>query len=228
MPEKGSLGCGSGAPQAILDAHPQGPQPISRSDTDSRARFRTLSSRSESRPAPPAVEMDYRKGMVHIVGDKWLNAEELSQLVFLLVSHRPPRQRQAATHAVPQKKGRYQNKKEPEMVEPFETMVLMRRIADRLDHLCNVLSAQHPAKPSADPSTEAKLALALEEMDLSVRSLHCLYSEGIRTVRDLVTRSSDDLLDIRNFGEVSLNDVRGKLAQMGLSLRDPRRNGLGS
>ncbi len=69
-----------------------------------------------------------------------------------------------------------------------------------------------------DPATEAKLAMSLAELNLSVRATNCLESENINTVYDLVTRSEDQLLEVRNFGETTLNEVREKLHSIGLRL----------
>jgi len=69
-----------------------------------------------------------------------------------------------------------------------------------------------------DQATEAKLAMSLAELDLSVRASNCLESENIRTVRDLVIRTEDQLLDVRNFGETTLTEVREKLQDIGLRL----------
>ena len=57
-------------------------------------------------------------------------------------------------------------------------------------------------------------------MDLTVRSYNCLKREGVHTVGELVTRSEADLLDIRNFGAKSIDEVKMKLAAMGLALKD--------
>ncbi|MGQ0552145.1 MAG: DNA-directed RNA polymerase subunit alpha [Planctomycetota bacterium] len=62
------------------------------------------------------------------------------------------------------------------------------------------------------------LATSIEDLDLSVRSRHCLDSENIRTVGDLVQRSEAELLKVRNFGKTSLNEIKKKLASMNLSL----------
>jgi DNA-directed RNA polymerase subunit alpha len=64
------------------------------------------------------------------------------------------------------------------------------------------------------------LALPIEELDFSVRSYNCLKREGVGTVGDLVQRTEQDLLDIRNFGQKSIDEVKAKLAEMGLSLRE--------
>ncbi len=69
-----------------------------------------------------------------------------------------------------------------------------------------------------DPAAEAKLGMSLAELDLSVRATNCLESENITTVRDLVSRSEDQLLEVRNFGETTLSEVRERLADIGLRL----------
>jgi DNA-directed RNA polymerase subunit alpha len=69
-----------------------------------------------------------------------------------------------------------------------------------------------------DAVLESKLSMPLAELKLSVRATNCLESENIATVRDLVTRSEDSLLEIRNFGETTLNEVREKLTELGLHL----------
>jgi DNA-directed RNA polymerase subunit alpha len=61
---------------------------------------------------------------------------------------------------------------------------------------------------------------SIDELNLSVRSHNCLKREGIQTVGELVTRSEADLLDIRNFGSKSIDEVKDKLREMGLALRD--------
>jgi DNA-directed RNA polymerase subunit alpha len=66
----------------------------------------------------------------------------------------------------------------------------------------------------------ANLDTPIEELDLSVRSYNCLKREGITTVGELVTKSEGDLLDIRNFGQKSIDEVREKLQELGLSLRE--------
>jgi len=63
-----------------------------------------------------------------------------------------------------------------------------------------------------------KLDMSLAELDLSVRATNCLESEGITTVRDLVSRSEDQLLTVRNFGETTLKEVKNKLSDHGLAL----------
>jgi DNA-directed RNA polymerase subunit alpha len=69
-----------------------------------------------------------------------------------------------------------------------------------------------------DAELERKLGMSLAELELSVRATNCLESEGITTVRDLVSRSEDQLLQVRNFGETTLKEVRAKLHEIGLDL----------
>jgi DNA-directed RNA polymerase subunit alpha len=69
-----------------------------------------------------------------------------------------------------------------------------------------------------DAVLETKLNMSLAELKLSVRASNCLESEGINTVRDLVQMSEDQLLEVRNFGETTLNEVRERLSEMGLRL----------
>jgi DNA-directed RNA polymerase subunit alpha len=71
-----------------------------------------------------------------------------------------------------------------------------------------------------DAALAADLALPIEDLDLTVRSYNCLKREGIHTVGELVGRSEADLLDIRNFGAKSIDEVKAKLAGMGLALKD--------
>jgi len=69
-----------------------------------------------------------------------------------------------------------------------------------------------------DEGLEGRLNMSLAELDLSIRATNCLEAEGITTVRDLVVRSAEELLQIRNFGETTLREVNSKLAEHGLSL----------
>ncbi|MEZ6067830.1 MAG: DNA-directed RNA polymerase subunit alpha [Planctomycetaceae bacterium] len=69
-----------------------------------------------------------------------------------------------------------------------------------------------------DLELEEKLEMSLAELALSVRATNCLESEGINTVRDLVTKSEDQLLQVRNFGETTLVEVRERLMAIGLRM----------
>jgi len=75
-----------------------------------------------------------------------------------------------------------------------------------------------PAESSVDHELERKLNMSLAELELSVRATNCLESEGITTVRDLVIRTEDELLEVRNFGDTTLREVKLKLSERGLQL----------
>jgi DNA-directed RNA polymerase subunit alpha len=62
--------------------------------------------------------------------------------------------------------------------------------------------------------------LPIDDLELTVRSYNCLKREGVHTVGELVSRTESDLLDIRNFGQKSIDEVKIKLHQLGLSLKD--------
>ncbi len=69
-----------------------------------------------------------------------------------------------------------------------------------------------------DIELERKLAMSLAELNLSVRATNCLESESITTVRDLVMRGDEELLEVRNFGDTTLREVKSKLSEHGLTL----------
>ena len=69
-----------------------------------------------------------------------------------------------------------------------------------------------------DPALEKKLNMSLAELKLSVRAGNCLESENILTVRDLVEKSEDSLMEVRNFGDTTLQEVQEKLTELGLRL----------
>jgi DNA-directed RNA polymerase subunit alpha len=74
--------------------------------------------------------------------------------------------------------------------------------------------------PAEDESMPSDYAITVEELNLSVRSYNCLKREGINTVGDLVEKSEAELMDIRNFGQKSIDEVKAKLEELGLGLRE--------
>ena len=64
------------------------------------------------------------------------------------------------------------------------------------------------------------LEMTIEELDLSVRSFNCLKRAGINTVEDLINKTEDDMMKVRNVGRKSLEEVINKLASLGFSLSD--------
>lgn len=63
------------------------------------------------------------------------------------------------------------------------------------------------------------LAQPIEDLDLTVRSYNCLKREGVTSVGELVEKSEEDLLEVRNFGQKSIDEVKAKLEELGLGLK---------
>ena len=70
-----------------------------------------------------------------------------------------------------------------------------------------------------DDSKGKLLEMTIEELDLSVRSFNCLKRAGINTVEDLINRSEEDMMRVRNLGRKSLEEVIAKLDSLNLTLR---------
>lgn len=70
-----------------------------------------------------------------------------------------------------------------------------------------------------DDQKEKVLEMTIEELDLSVRSYNCLKRAGINTVQELTQKTEEDMMKVRNLGRKSLEEVKAKLAELGLSLR---------
>ncbi len=110
----------------------------------------------------------------------------------------------------------------PEMALVEAAKILRKHLNPFVQY--NELGLQVHAEPRStatvtlDPATEAKLNLPLSELKLSVRASNCLESENIHTLRDLVVRTEEQLLEVRNFGETTLSEVKEKLADLGLRL----------
>jgi len=76
-----------------------------------------------------------------------------------------------------------------------------------------------PAQQPLSDQEQAVLNKPVTELNLSVRARKCMNRLGINTLGELVNRTADELLEAKNFGMTSLNEVREKLRQYGLSLR---------
>jgi DNA-directed RNA polymerase subunit alpha len=74
--------------------------------------------------------------------------------------------------------------------------------------------------PAEDEDQPSDYAITVEDLNLSVRSYNCLKREGINSVGDLVQKSESELMDIRNFGQKSIDEVKAKLEELGLGLRE--------
>jgi DNA-directed RNA polymerase subunit alpha len=92
------------------------------------------------------------------------------------------------------------------------------------DHLTIFVNAEHETALEGVGDGELPENLAeylnksVDELELSVRSANCLKNAGIRTIRDLVQRTEKDMLETKNFGRKSLNEIKDILRPMGLSL----------
>ncbi len=92
------------------------------------------------------------------------------------------------------------------------------------DHLTIFVNADHETALEGVGEGELPENLAeylnksVDELELSVRSANCLKNAGIRTIRDLVQRTERDMLETKNFGRKSLNEIKDILRPMGLSL----------
>jgi DNA-directed RNA polymerase subunit alpha len=78
--------------------------------------------------------------------------------------------------------------------------------------------SQPRALGGQDAALESKLNLTIRELRFGVRANNCLENAGIQTVRDLVQYNEDQLMELRNFGETTLVEVREKLTEIGLHL----------
>ncbi len=80
-------------------------------------------------------------------------------------------------------------------------------------------------KPKTEDASQDKLlSTTIEELDLSVRSFNCLKRANINTVGDLISKTEDEMIKVRNLGRKSLEEVQHKLALMGLSLASDDNN----
>jgi DNA-directed RNA polymerase subunit alpha len=90
--------------------------------------------------------------------------------------------------------------------------------------LSDTMSARSTVVEKAEAQRDKVLELTIEELDLSVRSFNCLKRANINTVEDLISKTEDDMMKVRNLGRKSLEEVINKLAMMGLSLASEDNN----
>lgn len=72
----------------------------------------------------------------------------------------------------------------------------------------------------SDSKKDKALEMSVEELDLSVRSYNCLKRAGINTVQELIEKTDSEMMKVRNLGKKSLDEVKKKLAELNLSLRE--------
>ena len=97
-----------------------------------------------------------------------------------------------------------------------------RILRDHFKVFTDLAETDEPATPTvikpAEPEPDNMLNMTIEEMDLSVRSFNCLKRANINTVADLISKTEDEMIKVRNLGRKSLEEVKLKLTQLGLSL----------
>jgi DNA-directed RNA polymerase subunit alpha len=98
-------------------------------------------------------------------------------------------------------------------LNPF---VMYSELGDEIDAATG--QRKREAEMLVDEELQKKASIAITELSLSARPLHCLNSQHIATVGDLVAMTEDDLLAVSGFGQTSLREVKEKLAQLGLTL----------
>jgi DNA-directed RNA polymerase subunit alpha len=107
-------------------------------------------------------------------------------------------------------------------IKPDEAISLGAKIMS--EHLNQFIELSEQAKNAEimvekeDTKKEKVLEMTIEELDLSVRSYNCLKRAGINTVEDLINRSEDDMMKVRNLGRKSLEEVINKMISLGLAL----------
>lgn len=99
-------------------------------------------------------------------------------------------------------------------------MYAARRLGDLMGLFRELVEGPMPPEELQAEAAPSYADDPVEKLELSVRALNCLKREGINTVSDLLNYSVEELMDIRNFGEKSVDEVREKIEAMGLRLRD--------
>ncbi len=113
-------------------------------------------------------------------------------------------------------------------IKPDEAVSLAARVMNELLNLFIDLSEEAKAAEVIVEKKENKkekvLEMTIEELDLSVRSYNCLKRAGINTVEDLINKSEEDMMKVRNLGRKSLEEVINKLNSLGLYLKKEEDN----
>jgi len=108
-------------------------------------------------------------------------------------------------------------------VEPDESLSMGAKILSRLLNLFINLTERvdevETTVEEEENNTERILEMSIEELDLSVRSYNCLKRAGINTVEELVDKSEEEMMKMRNLGKKSLEEVQNKIYGLGLKFR---------
>ena len=95
--------------------------------------------------------------------------------------------------------------------------ILSKRIAIFID-LTEEDDEVDPVEEQEEEDRERKLEMTIEDLDLSVRSYNCLKRAGINTVGELVRKTEEEMMKVRNLGKKSFEEVEQKLSELGFSL----------
>ena len=90
--------------------------------------------------------------------------------------------------------------------------------------LSETMGSKATVVEKAEAQRDKVLEMTIEELDLSVRSFNCLKRANINTVEDLISKTEEEMMKVRNLGRKSLEEVINKLAMMGLSLASDENN----
>ncbi len=105
----------------------------------------------------------------------------------------------------------------PDEAVSLAAKVLSEHLSLFIDLSENAINAEVMIDMPSDDKTKA-LDMSIDELELSVRSYNCLKRAGINTVMELTNKTPDDMMKVRNLGRKSLDEVLGKLKELGLSL----------
>jgi len=112
------------------------------------------------------------------------------------------------------------------VIEPDDLMEIGGLSAEAVEAIVNEAErraqlAEEAAADIAEPSADDQevFSLPITDLNLSVRARKCTTKLGITTIGELVRRTAEDLMECKNFGVTSLNEVREKLVERGLKLR---------
>lgn len=95
--------------------------------------------------------------------------------------------------------------------------ILSKRIAIFID-LTEEIDEVDLEEEQEEEEREKRLEMTIEDLDLSVRSYNCLKRAGINTVGELVRKTEEEMMKVRNLGKKSFEEVERKLSELGLSL----------
>lgn len=100
----------------------------------------------------------------------------------------------------------------------FQTMTNLA-VQEEQEEITPEVVVEEPKPEEQEDENSQVLNMSVDELDLSVRALNCLKRDNVYMVRDLITKTEEDMIHVRNLGKKSLDDIKKKLKELGLSLR---------